>query len=436
MTSADSGRGSEGNEDRQAGAGQAQGPARASRQSWLVFVVFVVAYFFSYFYRSANAVIADDLSRELSLAPAQLGLMTSLFFLTFAAAQVPLGAALDRYGSRFVTSGLMLSAVLGSLLFAVAESFALLALGRALIGIGMAGVLMGSLKAFSGWFPPRQFATVSGLFLGIGSLGALAAATPLAVLNEEVGWRAVFMGGALLVLLAATAIAAFGRQAPAVSRTPAPAGDSGTPWEVFRSVRFWRIGLLGFAVTGSMFAFQGLWAGPYLVERAGTAPLETGNLLLLLGIGVSGGYMVVGWVADQLGLVRVTIGGAIGMLLVQLALAFLPADAAQGLLPALFLLFGLFGSFSVLFFAHARLAFPLHMTGRAITAVNLLGIGGSALLQWLLGVVIGLFPRDGSGAYPAEAYGAIFLLTAGLIAAALAFYWPLLREGPRPQQAV
>jgi predicted MFS family arabinose efflux permease len=398
-----------------------------------VFLVFVLAYFLSYFYRSANAVIADDLVRELGLGAAQLGLMTSLFFLAFAAAQLPLGPALDRFGSRFVTPGLMLFAVLGSLLFAAAQGFALLALGRALMGLGMAGVLMGSLKAFSGWFPPRQFATVSGLFLGLGSLGALAAATPLAALNQAFGWRAVFLGGAALVLAASAAIAGFGRQAPRQATEVTASREGGSPWQVFASGTFWRIGLLGFAVMGSMFAYQGLWAGPYLVDRIGLPPLATGNLLLLMGLGVSGGYMAVGWVADRLGLVRVTIAGAASMTAVQVALALFPPQlASTGLLAALFLLFGLFGSFSVLYFAHVRLAFPLHMTGRAITAVNLLGIGGSALLQWLLGGIVELYPRTAAGGYAPQAYSTIFLLTAALTAAALAFYWPLSRGEKRP----
>lgn len=392
-----------------------------------MFGVFVLAYFFSYFYRSANAVIADDISRDLGLGPGQLGLMTSLFFLTFAAAQLPLGAALDRFGSRFVTPGLMLAAVIGSLLFAMAQGFATLALARALIGFGMAGVLMGSLKSFSGWFPPRQFATVSGLFLGIGSLGALGAATPLAALNEAVGWRAVFLGAAVLVFLIAASIALFGQRAPWVPKASPEAHEQGSLAQVFGSLTFWRIGLLGFAVMGSMFAYQGLWAGPYLVDRIGMPSLKTGNLLLLMGIGVSSGYLVVGWIADRIGLALVTFAGSLGLLIVQVALAFFPpAWADTGLLATLFLLFGFFGSSSVLFFAHVRLAFPLNMTGRAITAVNLLGMGGSALLQWLLGVLIGLFAPAASGSYPPEAYTLIFLVTGAIIAVALLFYSPLL----------
>ena len=401
---------------------------RVPAQAYIVFLVFVLAYFFSYFFRSTNAIIAEDLTRDLSLSASQLGLMTSLFFLTFAAAQVPLGAALDRFGARFVTSGLMLTSVVGALLFAVAQSFAVLAIGRALIGLGMAGILMGSLKAFSGWFPPQRFATVSGLFLGLGSLGALAATSPLAALNQAFGWRVVFLSGAGMILVTALGISIFGRQAPAaVAGTPA-SGDRGSLTRVFANLDFWRIGLLGFAVTGSMFAYQGLWAGPYLVDRIGLESIAAGNLLLVMAVGVSGGYLVVGWLADRIGHARTTAFGATGLLIVQLVLAFFPAGSDTRVLAALFLLFGLFGSFNAIFYALVRLAFPLNMTGRAITAVNFLGMIGSALLQWLLGVVIGLFPTTDNGGYPAEAYTTAFLVTSGLILVTLIFFWPVLRR--------
>ena len=170
-----------------------------------IFGWFTAAYFLSYFFRSANAVIAGDLARDLALSADQLGLMTSLFFAAFAAIQLPLGIWLDRWGPRWVTPGLMLVGAAGSVIFALAPNFALLALGRALIGMGMAGILMGSLKIFSQWFPAHRFATMSGLLVGIGALGALAAATPLAWLNDAIGWRAVFgLGAAMTCLMCAS----------------------------------------------------------------------------------------------------------------------------------------------------------------------------------------------------------------------------------------
>ena len=130
-----------------------------------VFFLFTLGYFLSYFFRSANAVLSKDLSLDLGLSPAQLGFMTSLFYLAFALTQLPLGGLLDRLGPRRVTPAFLSVAALGSLVFGLAPSFTALALGRALIGVGMASALMGSMKAFSLWFP-RNNATMSTLLVG------------------------------------------------------------------------------------------------------------------------------------------------------------------------------------------------------------------------------------------------------------------------------
>jgi len=401
-----------------------------------LFLVFLLAYFLSYFFRSTNAVIAEDLTRDLGLTAQQLGFMTSLFFVAFAAAQLPLGSALDRFGARFTTPVLMLSGVLGSILFAAASSFTVLALGRALIGLGMAGVLMGSFKAFSVAFSARRFAAVSGMFVGLGSLGALAAATPLAWLNTQIGWRNVFWLGAGVILASTVMIMLFGRVARADSQRAAPrrgsppaenARDAGAR-AIFTNLTFWRIAAINFAVAGSMFAYQGLWAGPYLSDALLIGELEVGNLLLAMGVGVTIGYFVGGWLADRIGVPTTLALGAGVIGLVQLLLAFFHPGWPRSALGILFACFGFFGSFNVLSFAHVRMVFPLNMTGRAVTALNIFGIGGSALLQWGLGILIGLFPLTVASRHPAAAYRTAFLLTAGLCALALLFYLPLIRQ--------
>ena len=393
----------------------------------VIFVVFVIAYFLSYFYRSANAVIADDLMRDLLLTPAQLGLMTSLFYMVFAAIQLPLGAALDRYGSRWTTPALMLLGALGSLIFALAQSFEVLAVGRALIGLGMAGVLMGALKAFSGWFPAERFATVAGLFLALGASGALSAATPLALMNAHMGWRPVFAYGAVLVTLSAVAIMVFARNAPTETQAKHSGQRDGFA-QVFKDLRFWRIALLGFAITGSMFAYQGLWAGPYLRESLGRSEIEVGNLLLVMSACVIAGYLLAGWLADRFGLSRVMVAGAVVYTAVQFVLALAQPAWPNWSIAGFVGVFGFLGAFNLLLLAQIRAIFPLSLTGRAITAVNLFGIGGSALLQWWLGLIVNVFPQTAQGATVALAYTTIFAVTGMLCLATLLFYLPLARK--------
>ena len=388
--------------------------------------VFLIAYWLSFFYRSTNAVIADDLARDVGLGAGALGLMTSLFFLAFAAVQLPLGSALDRFGARFVTPALLVAAVAGSLVFSIATDVAGLALGRALIGVGMAGVLMGALHAFASRFDPRAFATVSSTFVGIGSLGALVAATPLAWLVGAIGWRAVFAWGALVIAGAAVAIAVVARE-PERGR-PAHTPSSGAPvgfGQVFRSVAFWRVALLTFAVTGGLFAWQGLWAGPLLTRGLGLAPLPAANVLLAFGLGVTGGFLGSGALALRLGVPRTLALGGTVFLACLLAWSVVTTSWPLPALTALAVVTGLSGASNVLGYALARAAFP-HMPGRAVTAVNLFGIGGGALLQWGLGAVVGAFAAV-AGGDDLTAFRAALLITAALVMLALLGFAPLAR---------
>jgi predicted MFS family arabinose efflux permease len=391
----------------------------------VIFGLFTAAYFLSYFFRSANAVISSDLSRALALNAADLGLMTSLFYAAFALAQLPLGVGLDRFGPRWVTSGLMLVGAVGSLIFALAPSFGVLALGRALIGVGMAGVLMGSLKAFSQWFPPQRFATMSGLLVGIGSSGALIAATPLAWLNQEYGWRTVFVGGTIITTLIALMIMTWTRNTPPgvpwVGSTQAQGGLR----DVFRDPRFWRIAPLTFFLAGTLLAFQGLWAGPYLFDVLRLSEVAAGNVLLAMGIGATIGFASSGWLADRFGIARVVVVSGIIFAACQFGLVLRPPLA---LVSVLYALFGLTGASNIMLLAHARQVFPPAITGQAVTAVNLFGIGGTFLIQWLLGLVIGAFPVDAAGHYPPLAHSTALLITAIGTTLTLAWYVPMLRQ--------
>jgi predicted MFS family arabinose efflux permease len=390
----------------------------------LIFVLFAIAYFLSYFFRSANAAIAGDLRRDLGLTPEQLGLMTSLFYAGFAAIQLPIGVGLDRLGARWVTPSLMLLSAAGCLVFASAQSFWVLALGRALIGLGMAGVLMGALKAFGAWYSPTRIATVAGLLVGLGSLGGPFAATPLTWLNASYGWRAIFGWGAPAIVLSAAALMAGVRNAPpGVDWHAGAAGGAGLG-QIFRDTRFWRIALVNFFQLGTIAALQGLWGGPYLLDVAGLGKLAVGNMLLAMGAGVVFGFFVCGWLADRFGMGRAVTGSMAVMLLGLVGLA-LPARLPLALIGVIYFAIGCCGSFNIVELAQIRALFPPHRSGRAVTAVNLFGFAGSALLQWWMGLIIGAFAPDAAGRYPPIAYAAAFGAAALGVALALAWYLPI-----------
>jgi predicted MFS family arabinose efflux permease len=391
-----------------------------------IVVAFGVAYFLSFFYRSTNALIAEDLARDVGLGASALGLMTSVFFLAFAAVQLPLGSALDRFGPRFVTSSLLLAGVLGSLVFAAADTTAGLALGRALIGIGMAGVLMGAMKAFASWFEPRAFATVSGIFVGVGSLGALTAATPLALLTSAFGWRAVFVGAAVVTLATALLLALVVREPRGGGYTTSSGGADGGFADVFRRPAFWSVAAIAFASAGILFAFQGLWAGPFLMQRLGYEQVAAGNVLLVMGVAMTTGFLSAGPLSARIGLARACAAGGLLLLVSLLALLAAGPTWPTWAVAVVFAGLGAGGSVNVLCYALARALFPT-MPGRAVTAVNVFAIGGGALLQWGLGVIIGAFPP--LAGRPSDLAFSVAVATSAAIAlAALLAFAPLVRS--------
>jgi MFS family permease len=390
-------------------------------RAYAIFLTCCLAYFLSYFFRSANAVIAPDLSAELGLRAESLGLMTSLFFGVFALMQPLVGAALDRWGPRWVPPALILVGAGGSLVFASAQSLLLLTVGRALIGIGMSAILMGSLKALSLWFPANRFATFSGLLMGVGSAGALAAATPLALLSDAIGWRSAFTLGAGVLLVMAALIVLVVRNTPPGVEWPRAEGGPMSFFALFRDARVWRMGILYFFMAGVLLGVQGLWAGPYLYDVVGLNKVAVGNTLLVLGIGSVLGYAATGRLGDRFGTVPVLLTGCAVFLA---CLAALAAGVPAALVPLVYFLFGFSGSSYVLLFAQGRAVFPPDLTARAVSALNMLGVGGIFVLQALFGAVVGSFPMDAARQYPPAAYSLAFLVLGVGTLAALIFYLP------------
>ena len=172
----------------------------------LVFLPFAAGYYLSYFYRSTNAVIAPQLVSEVGLNAGDLGFLTSMYFLTFAAFQLPLGILLDRYGPRRVQSCLLLAAAGGALLFSFGDDIVTLAIGRGLIGLGVAGCLMSAIKAGTIWFDTRHWPVVNGCLLAVGGLGAVSATAPLEAALGVVDWRHIFVALACATVLVSALI--------------------------------------------------------------------------------------------------------------------------------------------------------------------------------------------------------------------------------------
>ncbi|MGA2958926.1 MAG: MFS transporter [Thermodesulfobacteriota bacterium] len=390
--------------------------------------VLIGMYFFSYYYRISPAVIAPYLTHEFSLGAERLGLLASIFFYVFAFAQFPLGPALDSIGPRRVISALSAIGALGSLIFALAPSFTICLFGRALLGLGMSCMYMGNLMVVAIWYPPRLFATLTGLVSALGNTGALTAAVPLALLAESVGWRTSFLIFAGINSLLALSIWLTVRDHPPRQGNDAPpAPQKYAASQAYRRIlstpSFWGIAVMLFFTTGSFFSIQSLWAGTFLMDVFGMRPREVGWLISCLTAGFIVGSLLTGKISDHWRISRkrqalITMG----LYLVPLLLiATTLRQGRESLLYPVYFATGFFASGGVLIVAHLKELFPRQIVGTALALGNFFAVIGIATLQYLMGWLIERHPAVG-GVYPAEAYrDAFFLLFAGM-AAALIFY--------------
>src|SRR4051812_2171997 len=157
-----------------------------------VFLPFAAGYYLSYLFRTINALIAGHLISDTGLDTADLGLLTAVYFLVFAAAQIPIGILLDRFGPRRVQSALLVVAAAGAGLFAMSTGLVSLLVARAMIGLGVAAALTAGLKSIVLWFPRERVSLLNGYMIMWGSLGAVTATAPTEHLLAWMGWRQLF----------------------------------------------------------------------------------------------------------------------------------------------------------------------------------------------------------------------------------------------------
>ena len=374
-----------------------------------VFLPFALGYFISYFFRNVNAIIEADLVGDLGFSAASLGLLTSVYFISFASFQLPLGLLLDRFGPRRTESVLLIFAALGALIFSMAESLSGLILGRLLIGFGVSACLMASFKAYVLWFPPDRLPLMNGLQMVAGGLGAMSATVPLRTALEFTDWRGVFLILSGLTLFSALVLwLVYPEKEGSTGPVPMKKQLEGLK-TVLTSRPFLAIAPLVMFSQSAQMAIQGLWAKPWLRDVAGLDEAECANHLMWMMAAMMAGFFLLGLLSERLYHARkispVTVGVSAMSVFIVLQLLMALGWTAQPML--LMTAFSFFATAGILPYAGLSQIFPKALSGRVSTSLNLTVFLGAFAVQWGLGEIISLWPTEGKG-YAPESYGAAF----------------------------
>jgi MFS family permease len=399
------------------------------RRPWMVVAALVCIYMLSQFLRNSIAVIAPDLSRQFDLDAAGLGLLSSVFFLSFAAAQIPLGAAIDRYGPKapMIATGLL--AIGAVFLFAQARTGAQLKGARLLLGVGCCSFFMAPLALYAGLYSREKFSTIASVHLGGGSIGMLMATAPLAYGAAAFGWRSVFLWTGAFAALATLGLILFAYEAPQARAARQARSES---WgEIARGVveatrvkGFWRLFFMQAATSSAFATVLGLWVGPWLAHVYGLDLEARGRFTLALAASQIAAVFCWGPMDRVFGSYRTPVLLGVSASVIAMIIAS-TIDIPLAMMPWFLAFYGAaLGLFPVLI-AQGKSLFPERLTGRGLTLLNMGTMSGTFVQQYITGLAIEAFGAkivDGARVYPAAAYKLVFALLAIQLTIATFFY--------------
>ncbi len=382
------------------------------RYRWAVFGILAVAYFFVYFHRVSTAVVSTDLLTTFEVSAASIALLSSAYFYAYTIMQLPSGLLTDSLGPRKTVSIFILVAAAGAILTGLASTFEMVIAGRLLIGVGVAMVYVPAMKILAAWYRQDEFASLSGILIAVGNLGAISAAGPLALMSSALGWQQVFiMLGVITLVLSASAWMII-RDRPSEINLPSiqeiEAEEKGEPANKAAMIekipmaealkitfgagmKFWPLAIWFFFMYGGIMVYQGLWAGPFYHDILGWDKATSGLVLTFIGIGMIFGCPTAGYISDKVlksrkkVLIIGTVVYAIIWVIIWMSSGKISsAEAYMGINFA----FGFFGGFLAVSFAQIKELFPISIVGTSTAALNMFPFAGGAILQQISGLML------------------------------------------------
>ena len=373
-----------------------------------------MAYILSQFYRAFLPVIAPVLATEIGATPDDLAYASGIWFVVFAAMQIPVGIGLDALGPKHTASALFIfGGAGGALLFSLAQSPLHVSIAMGLIGIGCSPILMAAYYIIARTYSAAAFGTLAGGMIGFGSIGNLAGSAPMAWSIEAFGWRPTMLGLAAVSLLVGLSLIAVICDPERVETE-----EKGSVLTLLKMPILWPIFAMMLVNYAPAAGLRGLWAGPYLGDVFGADVTAIGRATFVMAIAMVIGNFAFGPLERLFGTRKWVVFSGIAIGAVALALLWAFPDRSLWFSTMLLAAVGISGSTFAVIIGHGKAFFPAHLTGRGVTLMNLFGIGGAGIMQFATGPIY----RAGLSDVPGTAYTAIFAVFTVMTVVGLAAY--------------
>lgn len=405
---------------------------KADKQRYGILGLLCAIYVLSFFHRVCPAVISLDLSADLGVHPAELGLLSGSTMLAYGLMQLPSGLLADAIGGRKAIVLLSLLAGVATVVFAMSGSVSVMVGSRFLVGLGIA-VTVPALALLAVWFPPHMYGRASSLLLCCGGLGGVLAAPPLVFLSDAFGWRSAILFFGVLTMGMAVVVWVLVSDAPkepGLAPRPKKTATLGSVLlgvkEVFARPTFWPLALWQMCMAGSYFAMASLWWGPYLMQGGGLSKVETGFMLTAASLTLLISQPIMGYLSDVVFKARripVLLSTSVGML-ASVSMVLFTGEMSGTLFFVQTVCFMIGATTTApLVFTMVKETFPLHLVGTASGCLNMFYPIWAAIIQELYGLIYEASFAANGGNYAAAFESASWVIVINFIAAcALAFF--------------
>ena len=384
--------------------GKASGKATNDRALIFALLALAFGHMLSTSLRTIPALSLDLMASDFGTLPQTLASLTSIYHFAFAASQIPVGAAMDRFGVRPVSLSLLSGTIVGAAVSGFATGPATFLLGQLMLGIATSGMLMCPMTLAAKQVSVARFGLWSGMILSVGNVGMLLSSSPLAWIIEQFGWRAGFWLSSIFGLVVATAVLVLvPRQTEQQAVHASPLSEMAEVLRLGLSRPLRGLVALSLVSLAASLVLRGLWGGPWLMDVKGLSRIEAGNELGLFTIALIVGPLLIGVFDRTVGHRREVL--AIAHILSAVLLALMAAGAPHypvsnlfgvTMMPpqydlVLFVLIGFAVSAQPLVYGMTRQLVDPRNAGKALSAVNLAFFLGAALMQSATGIVAAVY---------------------------------------------